>query len=420
VLVDRYARRVYPAVLEQHGGASVSSPLGVWLLLAACVSAAEGEDRAALEYALGCSAREANELLGMFMAAPPPALKAAIAVWVKAGDATEELAAWVRGLPSGVESGFMPTRQEADAWADRNTLGLIKSFPLEIDEWTRIVLASALATKVSWPVPFDVVPAADHLAQSSPWRGQVQRVLWDPLTGQAMIAMTRAAGLVAVHQAVAKQDLTVISVSAHPELPREAVLDAAHEVAAFARGGSPLVACSLFDLAVGTGHSWTIEEHEARTYHAGQQVERILGASLPAWHTNSRLDLKASPLFGTSPALNVMREMIGPRPDDQADAAQVAVASFTRYGFKAAAVTAFGTAIAALAEPQEKGVERTAILRFDHPYAAVAIVGKPAAPRREWQIGQERRSTFTGLPLFTAWVQEPQEAGPGPSTESPT
>lgn len=178
-LVDRYARRVYPAVLEQHTGSSVSSPLGVWLLLAACVSAAAGDLRAALEEVLGCSADEAGELLAAFMAAPPPALRAAIALWVRASDATEKLAAWVRGLPAAVESGPMPTQQEANAWAERSTLGLIKSFPVEIDESTRIVLASALATKVSWWAPFDVVPAAEHLGETSPWRPKVERLLWD-------------------------------------------------------------------------------------------------------------------------------------------------------------------------------------------------------------------------------------------------
>ena len=44
-LVDAYARRVYPAVLAHHDAESVSSPLGIWLLLAACVGAAGGEDR---------------------------------------------------------------------------------------------------------------------------------------------------------------------------------------------------------------------------------------------------------------------------------------------------------------------------------------------------------------------------------------
>jgi hypothetical protein len=50
-LVDGYARRVHPAVLEQHDGGSVSSPLGVWLLLAACATGAQEVDREALELA---------------------------------------------------------------------------------------------------------------------------------------------------------------------------------------------------------------------------------------------------------------------------------------------------------------------------------------------------------------------------------
>jgi hypothetical protein len=394
-LVDGYARRVYPAVLEQHEGASVSSPLGVWLLLAALVSAADGDHRAALEEVLGCPAGEASELLAAFMAAPPPALKAAIAVWVRVVDTTEELAGWVRGLPPAVQSGFMPTQEEANAWAEKNTLGLIESFPVEIDELTRIVLASALATKVSWHVPFEVVPASEHLGAASPWRGRVERVLWDSHpAGNAMIARTRAAGLVAVHHALATEDLTVISVSADPGVPRAAVLEAAHEIAAFARQAATPPGCSLFDLPLGTGHSWEITERQTPTYAAGERVERIAGASLPAWHAESRLDLLASERFGTAPALEVMRQLIGARPDDETEAVQVAVASFTRYGFEAAAVTAFAVrAGAMLRAPPERGIERTAVLRFDHPYAAVAI---------------ER------LPLFSAWVQEPEEAEEGP------
>src|ERR1700756_2303850 len=89
-LVDAYARRVYPAVFEQHPGASVSSPLGVWLLLAACATGAHGQHLTALEQAIGCSAAEADELLNAFMASPPEALKAAIAVWVAISDAKPE------------------------------------------------------------------------------------------------------------------------------------------------------------------------------------------------------------------------------------------------------------------------------------------------------------------------------------------
>ncbi len=406
-LVGAYARRVSPAVLDQLRGASVSSALGVWLLLAACVSAAQGSDRAELEEALGCSADEAGRLLAAFVAAPPPALHAAIALWVAVDDATTELAAWTRGLPDEVESGFMPTQAQADAWAERETLGLIGRFPMHIDEMTRIVLASALATRVSWAVPFDVVPARAHLGRVSPWTSTVSRLLWDGRAdGHAMLARTDAAGLVAVHCAVAREDLTVVSVSAAPDVDRAAVLAGAHEVAATVCGDWGRGACSLYDLPLGPGHSWEISEREVATYVAQPRLERIAGAALPAWRAKDDLDLTVSPAFGTAPALATLRQLIGPRPDDQCAATQAAVASFTRYGFEAAAVTALGIRTAALRVPAQRSLERSAVLRFDHPFAAVAIAGRPGGGDADTP---REATAFAGLPLFSAWVADPNE-----------
>ncbi|MFL5864871.1 MAG: hypothetical protein ACJ780_29595 [Solirubrobacteraceae bacterium] len=407
-LVDAYARRVVPAVLEQHPAASVSSALGVWLLLAVCAGAANGADRGALEEMLGCSAADAGSLLARFMAAPPPALRAAIAVWVRARDASEELAAWVRALPPRVQSGFMPTQAEADGWAQRETVGLIRSFPIEIDELTRIVLASALATRVSWEAPFGVVAAADHLGPSSLWRGRVARLLWDasPLAA-TMIARTQSAGLVAVHAALARGDLRVFSVSADPGVARAAVLTAAHEVASVGAGDPAALACSLYDLPLGAGHSWEITEQEVPTYVKEPLMERIAGAALPAWSVRGDLDLQRSPVFGTGPALQTLRRLIGPQRDDLCEATQTAVASFTRYGFEAAAVTATGIRTAAIRVPRDTVLQRSAVLRFDHPYAAVAIAGRPASPGVGASAPQD--ASFPGLPLFAVWVDEPQE-----------
>ena len=408
-LVDGYARRVHPAFLERHGRGSVCSPLGVWLLLAACASGAQGDDRGALELALGCSVEETGELLAMVMAAPPPALKAAIAVWVRAADASASVAGWVRGLPESVQSGLMPSQAQADAWVDEHTGGLIRRFPLGIDALTRIVLASAVATRVSWERPFEVVPAAEHLSAESPWRERVQQLLWDPQPFQrAMLTTTQAAGVVAVHCAVAREDLTVVSVSAEHDVEGAAVLEAALEVAACARRRRTPLACSLFDLPVGSGHSWQISEREIPTRIAGQRVQRITGVTLPAWQIESVLDLTTSPAFGTAPALDLLRRLIGPRPDDQTDAVQTAVASFTRYGFEAAAVTAFAVGASLQRPPGELGIERSATLRFDHPYAAIAVAGR--AP-----FIAHAESTFTGLPLFSAWIKDPKEIDEDPA-----
>jgi hypothetical protein len=406
-LVDAYARRVYPAVLEQHPLESVSSPLGVWLLLAACASAATGEKRLLLERSLGCSAEEAAELLAVFVVDPPPALVAAMAVWIREADATPEFSEWVRGLPSEVETGSMPSKEQADEWARRNTLGLIGEFPLDVGPLTRIVLASALATKVSWRVPYEAVAADDYLSDSSPWRARVRALLWDRYPGGlAGLVDTRSAGLVAVHCAIAVEDLTVISLSAEPGTPRQAVLEAAHEVIADVRDRPfSSLARSLFELPLGTGHSWQISEREIATWRAGERVERVEGVSLPAWRAKGKLDLERSESFGSVTALEVLRALIGPLPGDQLEARQVAIASFTRFGFEAAAVTGFGIRVSGPRQPPEKGIERIAILRFDHPYAAVAITGKPAGARG----GERAESHFAGLPLFSAWVTTPEE-----------
>ena len=409
-LVDAYARRVTPAVLEQHRGGSVSSALGVWLLLAACAGAARGAEQADLEESLGCPAAEAGSLLTSFMATPPPALRAAIAVWARASDASEALGAWVRTLPPQVESGFMPAQAEADQWAQRETGGLIGSFPMQIDQLTRVVLASALATKVSWETPFDVVAAGKHLGSDSPWRGTVARLLWDASPGEGtVIARSQSAGLVAVHAAVAREDLTVISVSADPGTAREAVLAAAHEVASAAMGDPTALACSLYDLPLGAGHSWEITEQKVPTYVKEPPLERIDGATLPAWSARGDLNLRHSPLFGVDPALETLRRLIGPRPDDECQATQAAVASFTRYGFEAAAVTALGIRAAAARIPLQRTLQRTAVLRFDHPYAAVAIAGRPAPDGAGAAAAPPADSPFWGLPVFSAWVDEPRE-----------
>ena len=84
-----------------------------------------------------------------------------------------------------------------------------------------------------------------------------------------------------------------------------------------------------------------------------------------------------------------------------AAAEQVALATFDRHGFKAAAITMMAVAASVARVPDEIGIERTAQLRFDHPFAAIAVSGRP---------GTHRSTRFRGVPLFEAWVHSPTEA----------
>jgi hypothetical protein len=224
-------------------------------------------------------------------------------VWHQQAAETDALRGWLAGLPGSVERGDVPTQAQADAWARRTTQGMIETFPIEITPLVVLVLASALATKVSWLRPFDVVPAT--ALGDSPWATALQRVLRSPESGHdCYIAETERAGRVAVHT-------------------------------------------------------------------ARDEAGRALIALLPTG-------------------------------DWEYDARQSAYARYSREGFEAAAVTALGVRLAA-ARPGD-GVRRTATLRFGHPYAVVAAVESDESP-------------WDGLPVFSAWVAEPENAeadSPGP------
>jgi len=62
------------------------------------------------------------------------------------------------------------------------------------------------------------------------------------------------------------------------------------------------------------------------------------------------------------------------------------------------------------------GVRRTAELRFGHPFAVVAV----AAGNAERQDGHRPvpHSPWHGLPVFSAWVADPQDATAKPDSTS--
>jgi hypothetical protein len=345
-------------------------------------------------------------LLARFLDAPPPALHSALALWVSQADLTSPLVEWSATLPSQVGRGPIPSQARADAWADENTLGLIKNFPIVITGLTRLILASALATKVSWATPFELVPASEHLPSSSPWFGRVEQVLLDEVGSRNMVATTQCAGIVAVHFAQAVENLAVVSVSADPSVERSRVMEAAYDVVSLCRRGNlDSIRCSLFELPQGCGHSWNLSESEVRTHEQGEQKEKVASSVLPAWTITSLLDLKSSQVFGVDSALDSLLELIGPSPEgDVMEGMQAAVASYTPAGFEAAAISTMLLETRSVG-PRNRGVQRSAALCFDHPFAAVAM---SASELELGWVGAGQSETYC-LPLFSAWVATPSE-----------
>jgi len=376
--VARYAATFHAAVGDGH---HVASPLGAWLLLALAAPAATGQLRERLADLLGADIEDARDAAAALLAEPHPAVSSAAATWLRdASASTDAMGRWLAGLPAQVEVGDMPTQAQADAWASEHTSGLIDAFPLTITPRTVLILASALATRVSWEVPFDLAPSVE-LGVRSAWSQRLTQALRSPQTHDAFIATTQTVGDVAVHTATSTDGLAVTSLIASADAEPAAVLAAAHEIAL----GSVRTR-SLFDLPLGDSPLWTVVEGRS---DRGNEERHT--AVLPAWSAQSTHELTA-PEFGLAAAAGVLIALLPPG-DYQFEARQSAVARYSRTGFEAAAVTAIGIRATAMLEP--RGVRRTAILRFGHPYAVVAVA--------------QGGGPWHGVPVFSAWVTDPEE-----------
>ncbi|NJP34480.1 hypothetical protein [Micromonospora thermarum] len=403
--VARYAERLHNVLGGSH---HVASPLGAWLLLALVAPAATGTARADLAEALGTDADAAAGAARALLADPHPLVGAATGLWQASGVDSPGLASWRAALPSSTQTGPLPDQATLDAWAREHSLGLIERFPLEVRPAVLLVLASALATRVSWAEPFQVT-GVEALGRGSAWAGRLRRVLRTPSYGhRAWIAATGRAGDVIVHAAPARPateggpGLLVVSVAGPADVPRGDVLAAAHEQAAHALDGDePAGRRSLYDIPLGEAPLWTLREETVRTFAA--RDER-LEAVLPCWSAESHHGLTA-PALGFPAAAEAFRGLLA-RPDLDVEAAQAAAARYGRYGFEAAAVTGFAMAVAL---PPEQ-VRRTAELRFGHPYAVVAV----ATDERSGRPGP-----WHGLPVFSAWVAEPEDLPEADAADPP-
>ena len=393
-----YARRVHAAAGDdQH----VASPLGAWLLLALCGPACTGETRSELALVLGCEIETAAQAAAALLNHPHPLVAAAAAAWHRPHARTEALSGWQAGLPAAVETGELRDQAYLDDWARRHTLGMIRRFPIELTRRIELLLATALATRVSWAQPFDLAPAGE-LGPASPWVARLGRVLRTPARRspghRQFIAVTRV-GDVAVHTAVARGGLLVTSVAAAPDVPAADVLAIGYDVATAVATEGPVARRSLFDLPLGDGPLWTLTEQPA----ASGRAERCI-AVLPAWSAESTIDLTGAGLgFDVAAAalaglLDLQRFFFA--------AKQACLARYSRTGFEAAAVTGLAASpLSMRAGPT--GVIRIATLRFGHPFAVVAVAaddGQPAGDR------SGRRGPWHGVPVFSAWVTSPEEA----------
>lgn len=391
--VTGYAARLHATIGDRH---HVASPLGAWLLVALAAPASTGADRRALTEILGCDADAAAQAAASLLESPHPLVASAAAVWTRGGgDISDHFRRWRDALPPEVARGALPDQVGLNAWARDHTFGLIDRFPIDLTPSIYLVLATALATKVSWQVPFGLAPATE-LGQASRWAQQLNQVLRTPdprqRGHQQFIAATEQAGDVAVHVAVAQDGLLVFSVAADPQVPAGRVLATAHQIGCAHAVGAPVRRRGLGELPLGEGPAWLLREEKAP-----DAAHDICTAVLPAWSARSKHDLE-HPSLGFGEVRNALVQAADPFL-----AKQAAMARYSRTGFEAAAVTAMAVALSMM---QSRGTRRVAELRFAHPYAVVAVTigGNEVA-----QATQASTRVWNGVPVFSAWITEPED-----------
>lgn len=399
--LGRYAERLHAqAGLGHHA----VSPLGAWMVVALCGPAATRErDREALARVLGADPDAAFQFASALLADPHPLVSAAAGLWLRAGFETPRFRTWRQALPLVVDTGDLPSQSELDVWAADHTQGLIEHFPLELSPTTVCLLASALAAKVSWEVPFEVVEAAE--LGPTRWSGRVRSVLraprGDPRHRQ-FFAETERAGTVCAHLARARGGLLVGSVIAASEgVPPGDVLAVAEEiVTSEARERASVTRVSLFDLPLGTGPLWSVREEPAQNVKTPDGRTEQVVCVLPAWSATTVVEPGDDGL-GFDEAAAIVAGTID-MDDFVYQARQVCTARYSAVGFEAAAVTGLAVAVSA----GRPGVRRIAEVRFAHPYAVVAAVSDDDRRRGSGATP----SAWHGLPVFSAWVSDPSDA----------
>lgn len=378
--VARYATRFHSLLGGAHG---VASPFGAWLLLALIAPSAVGGIRDELAETLGCDVDEAFAAATALLRDPHPEIALGSAVWHAAEVETEPLLALIRRLAPPADSGAIPSQAEADAWALERTLGLIGAFPLDLDPSVILLLATAIATKVSWEVPFRVVPASAAVLPVGAGFA-VPSLLREPGAAVWQGLLGTSAGLVAAVTARSANGLLVTSAVGGEAADPAAVLDACVRLATAIAAGDPPTPMSLFDLPLDDGPAWRLTESRAET--GTRERYEIL---LPAWYAESDHVLLALPDSGFAPAAAALAALL-PDGRHQAAAKQRAMARYTREGFEAAAVT--GMMVRTSLVVAEEHPVRTARIEFTRPHAVVAAT--------------EGAGDWDGLPVFSAWVTE--------------
>ncbi|MFD7901890.1 serpin family protein [Kitasatospora sp. NPDC059747] len=369
-----------------EGRQTLLMPAGVWPLLGLVAPAGSPAVRRDLENALGlpadAAADRARQLLVLLDELP--GISAALGLWTAQG--VRPRPEWLAGLPADVIGRLTgdgaQDRKALDAWASRRTDGLIDAMPVQVDDDTRFVLASALTVRTEWIRRFDVGGRVDGDA----WGRKVEYLSrYTSLLDRAAVADTPA-GPVTEVRVLGRNDIDVHLLLGEADAPAADVLAAGFGILAHRH---PRVTADRLPTGA-PGPGLTV------AWRRSYEREPVLGVCVPQFTVEADHDLLERPdLFGlTTACLPSVTEsrLPGLSQDDEplyvSSARQTATASFGPRGFRAAAVTALGVAAGGAAALPPYSV-RHVQAEFGRPFGFLAV------------------HRTTGLVLAAGWVTDP-------------
>ncbi|MER5931935.1 serpin family protein [Streptomyces sp. NPDC002054] len=372
--VNRLTARWAREAADAEGGTVVTAA-GLWPLLALLADGADGPARTELAEALGIPAEAAAEAARELLAglAGVRGLETATGLWARRDLPLEE--PWAAGLPPGTRgelTGSPDTdRAVLDGWAAERTGGLIDRMPVPVSADTLLVLASALALRLTWLQPFTERPKE---ITEGPWAGQVVRGLgrWTSLLDRVRVADTTA-GPLTLLEVVGDGGVDVhLVLGESAARPGEVLAAGIAAVTGYGDGigaAAPVAGSALPEgtpgpgLDIRTEQSYTPEPRLAvQTVAFSVEAEHDLLPQARLFGLESATDLR----FGHFPGISGKPLAVGA-------AAQSALARFHAEGFEAAAVTAVAMAPGGAPPPRPRYRTRRIGLVVDRPFGFLAV-----------------------------------------------
>lgn len=378
-ILDKFSAQFHQNFAGEH---RVGSPLGAWCLLAFVAADTKNPASAVLKN-LGCTPSEAKHILLTLLKEKPDVVALAVNSWINPeAAALKSFTDWIADVKEfNATTVTIPGEEELNSWVDKESLGLINSFPVNINPEDFLGLfATVIATDIKWDAPFDV---ETHHELNDIWK--VENFLYDNRTGNTFLHKDKDLGLFAVHKAsTGAKDLSVYSVIAVDESVSEA--DTMAVARKIATGGESKVKLDTLELGVhGDGALELIATKSSDLKKPSEQHE----SWLPAWKTSNKYGLNDAGL-GFVESCERFNDV-----EQKTVFTQVALAEYNATGFKAAALT-FGIVMRSASIKPYKDIT-LAVVKFNRPYAVVATA-------------YNETGIWDNIPVFDGWITEAVEA----------